>query len=61
MSKFEKFLNKLRKHQVENRGQTMSEYSVNLMIISSATVLLFSPGLSNGIGKTVTEVARLLP
>ena len=61
MSKFEKLLNKLRKHHAEDHGQTMSEYSVALMIISSATVFLFSPGLSNGIGQTVTEVARLLP
>ena len=61
MSKFERFMNKLRKHRVEDGGRTMSEQSVALMAISSAMVFLFSPGLSNGIGQSVTEVARLLP
>jgi Flp pilus assembly pilin Flp len=42
------------------RGQTMSEYAVVLMMISSTTAVLF-PQLASSVTSAITGVARLLP
>ena len=41
-------------------GQTMSEYAFVLMVISAATVALFS-SFSDGVANEVSNVARLFP
>jgi ribonuclease P protein component len=41
-------------------GQTMSEYAITLMVISTATVMAFT-GLSGVVANLVTRVAGLLP
>jgi Flp pilus assembly pilin Flp len=42
-------------------GQTMPEYAIALMLITSATVALFGNVLSGSIATAITNVARLLP
>jgi competence protein ComGC len=42
------------------RGQTLSEYALVLMMISSTTAVLF-PQLASSVTNAVTGVARLLP
>ena len=41
-------------------GQTMSEYSIALLLIILVTVTLFT-SLGGGVANAVTNVARLLP
>jgi Flp pilus assembly pilin Flp len=61
----ENVVNKPPKEKLRNRlrrecGQTMSEYALVLMMISSTTAVLF-PQLASSVTSAVTGVARLLP
>jgi len=51
----------LKTQVAQEAGQTMPEYAIALMLITSATVALFGNVLSGSIATAITSVARLLP
>ena len=53
-------LEQLNKRVECERGQTMSEYALTLLLISASTLIAFGL-LSNGVANLVTSVVGLLP